>query len=429
MSTESINLENFQLSKIIAVLLKSQDYQFTKTFLDQITDLTIRYLHTIVSNLQEYTQLQRRKIPSLSDLNILLKFHEISINDLIIEILKSKKFKNHNQINSIINTNQQQDIEENESSLPFFQNETYAITKVVPNNIKKPNYIPNYLPDLPPDYTYQTTSQYNEPINDLKQLRIKLIEESRLTEKALYKLIENDEVELNKKIKFENELSELLRKQQEQEEVVKRKEDDGKMDGIEEAKSGDVTEVKSGDTTKVKKEEETDTSIEPITTTELSANIEPSPTTEIKEEISEQVTPTQDSINKFDFIEYAKKRKKIALKKQKLKELKNEKRQSNIFMKAETYYSPYATKQPNEEINQYFKNILNEEFKKVIVSIRINEIKKQEEIQKQKELKELKEKEFKEQNEIQFNFGNNNNNSVLNGNDDDDIDSDDMDDF
>ncbi|KAI5952274.1 hypothetical protein KGF54_003140 [Candida jiufengensis] len=376
MTTELIEPEELQFTKVIAVLLNSRNYQFSETFLKQITELATRYLNTIIFNLLEYTQLQRRKQPSISDINILLKLHEISSEDLFEEVLKSKKFQNHQQIKQILNS-KQKPFDYTESSLPFFQNEHYAITNVVPNLKVKPNYIPHYLPDLPPDYTYQSTDIYSEPLTDLKELRIKLVEESRLTEKALYKLIENDEVESNKKLKFENELKELLQKQKSIKEVL---EEDPQPKEPKITKSDDrIIEI-----------------------------------------------PNDKAVYKFDFIEYAKKRKLMTQKKQKQAELKRQKRDQNIFIKAETYYSPYATKSPTLETNEFFTNILNKEFKNVIVSIRSNEFKKKEQKRIQKELKVQKEKEFRQQNEIQFNFQNSNSNGFNNNSD---IDSDDMDDF
>lgn len=92
-------------------------------------------------------------------------------------------------------------------------------------------------------------------------------------------------------------------------------------------------------------------------------------------------TTFNEPANKFDFAKYAQQRKDLRLRKQaKLKE-QQQKREADIFMKAELYYSPYATMNPTLETDKYFKDILNDEFKEVIVSIRSSEKKETERIE------------------------------------------------
>ncbi|CAI5759079.1 unnamed protein product [Candida verbasci] len=310
---------DLQFKQIVGNILLSKSYTCSQSFLDQLTELSIEYFDGLISNLADYTKLQRRRLPSKSDLNTLLKLRKISLNGIVDEKINSKDIKHINLI------------EESETSS---YNEQYSITKLVPRINERPNYIPSYLPDLPPDYTYQSTPEYTETLTDLKKLRIKLVEESRLTEKSLYKLIENDEIEWKEKL--EKELSVL----------------------------------------------------------------EPEPIEEVKPVENKE---TEEEF-KFDFTKYANQRREALEKRANMVENKRKQRKQNIFMEAEVYYSPYLTKQPTEEINKYFQEILHNEFKHVIKSIRHQTELKEERLKKERELKEAELEEKRRLNEIQFNF-------------------------
>lgn len=385
-----------QMAKIIAILLNSQDYHFTEEFLSQVFELTTEYMNHLLGNLLEYTQLQRRRKPGLSDIKIVLEEDGILPNILADQVQFSKNFPNkHKQrIQAVITKDQEAFTNNNISS-----NEQYAITEVVPNIKTKPPYIPAYLPDLPPDYTYQSTPTFSQPLTDLKQLRTKLVQESRLTEESLYKLIESDTSELKKRLQFEEELMELMKNK--------------------------LTDDLQGEVT---------TSVENEKAEKLAGTIEetnqPSGTVEGTNQLPGTVEGTNQPSGsplaapfKFDFVKYAQQRKALALRKKAELEEAQKKRDADVFMKAELYYSPYATEKPTRETDKYFKDLLNDEFKKVIVSVRLAEEMKQRETAERKELKEKQEKEFKEQNEIQFNF------QQRGAIDSSDIDSDAMEDF
>lgn len=191
------------LERIVGTLLETRNYTFTEQFLDQLTELTLQFVNELSADLSKYTRIQRRQQPSLSDIKLLLKLKHISINELIREIELSKKFTYRKQLASLLDQLVEEPIKE--QSRPFFDQS--SITELVPRLNVKPDYIPSYLPDLPPDYTYQSTPEYMETLTDLKKLRMKLVEESRMTENSLYKLIEYDDIEWRQK--FEQELVEL----------------------------------------------------------------------------------------------------------------------------------------------------------------------------------------------------------------------------
>ena len=185
------------------------------------------------------------------------------------------------------------------------------------NTDNKPRYIPSYLPDLPPDYTYQSTPEYNKPLTDLKELRIRLVQESRMTEDSLYKLIENDEIEWRKK--FEDELKEMKDESNDMEDVEKSEDERKDMEkedktAISDAIKEDISRAepdKQVPTVPIKEESATaTTSTSTTTTTPVAPITTPTvPVTTTKPETKEDF--------KFDIVEYAQKRKRLKLKRNK----------------------------------------------------------------------------------------------------------------
>ena len=424
-----------QLTKIIAVLLNDQGYHFTEEFLGQVYDLATEYMNHLLANLLEYTVLQRRRKPSLSDLKLALEENDLLPDILAEQIQISKIFlKSHAQQIQAVMADHNEEPADNEN----YVNEHYAIMEVVPNMTTRPNYIPSYMPDLPPDYTYQSTPSYSQPLTDLKQLRTKLVQESRLTEESLYKLIESDASELKLKAEFEKELTELAETENgvvSVEEVVPKVEEvkvpETPVEQSVESKVESKVEPTVEPTVEQPAEQIVENTVAPKAeqtaeqAVQLSMEATAEPIVENTVEPTEETTePTIiEPANKFDFIEYAQKRKNARLRKQAKLEEQKQKRDSDIFMKAELYFSPYAMKNPTHETNKYFKDILDNEFKKVIVSVRLEEERRRKELAAQKELKERQEREFRAQHEIQFNF------EQRNVSDSSDLDSDAMEDF
>ncbi|EGW32704.1 uncharacterized protein SPAPADRAFT_149783 [Spathaspora passalidarum NRRL Y-27907] len=343
---EESSAMDFAFEKVIAIILQSKQFHCSRDFLDELTDLTIRFLNDLVGSLSEYTRLQRRQKPALSDMKLLFNLKGIDFNEIAEEISLCRNFKKSQSLvtemkrveNQIIQAQSERnntEVEENSPSLPFIINEQYEITNLVPRLNTKPSYVPGYLPDFPPDFTYQSTPKYMETITDLKELRLKLVSESRMIEKPLYNLIESDDKKW--RAKFEEELSEFEREKQ-----------DKKVEGTH------VPETKS-----------------------------------------------------FDFIAYAQKRKSIAEKQKQDLDNRIKARETNLFMKAELYYSPYSTIRPTPEIESYFKNVITDGFKDVITSVRKAEREKQERTQKLLEERTKRERELEAQrkaNEISINF-------------------------
>lgn len=220
-STQSItSFADLQLMKILLVLLQSKGIRINEDALVQLTEKAKQYFHELSNHLQEYTEIQRRKIPILADVQLLFRLNNLKVDSLYQESLNSKIIheKYRNQLASITqshiegaNESKNEDIElENQldvDSLPFFNNEHYDIAELVHSKVGRPDYIPSYLPDLPPDYTYQSTPNYIDTITDLKTLRLNLVNQSRSTEISLNELVDDEQRKW--KAKFEQELEEL----------------------------------------------------------------------------------------------------------------------------------------------------------------------------------------------------------------------------
>lgn len=365
---------DFQLSKVVGLMLSSQNLSYSQEFLTEVTDLSIIYLHDIIDSLRKFTELQRRSRPSIGDTRLLLRTKGIPTLHLYDEYVKSKQFSKRNELNVIdqqtnhiiqeLDTATYQ-LDKEDPSLPFFANESYEITQLVPKSAGKPIYIPEDFPDLPPDYTYQKTSEYMELVDDLKEIRLKSVEESRMTDESLYNLIENDDRIW--KTNFEQELAQDI--ESDEESIISANGQDKNTDVETPVNIGDEPEIK---------------------------------------QFGEEPDKPQSG-KAFDFEEYAKKRKNIIEKRKLATEKKRRLRQENIFMIAEKKYSPYAASIPSEDDDKFFKDVISKEFKSIIKAVRVAETKKQLQIAEILEKRKQQEKEKSEQIEFGFSFNTNTN--------------------
>jgi transcription initiation factor TFIID subunit 8 len=455
----------FQLSKVVRILLRAKGIDCSNEFLDQLTELSLVYFKEVVDSLRKYTEMQRRRLPSLTDTKICLRMKGVHPTALYQEAEYCKKIgsKNRSRIEAVERQTleiiskmeaSEHEYSEEDPSLPFIVNEHYEIAELVPKQRERPNYIPSFLPDLPPDYTYQNTPKYMDRMSDLKELRIKLVQESRMTEKSLYDLVEDDEKLWRKN--FEQELLEMNEKEEEKQEEKEKEEKDRDIDAEKEKENVEtivetiveakIPELETSPAVNTSPEiseippsipqNQTEEIKDPIgamtevkdtigETTEANNNIGAIP--EVNTTILPPTLPPTDTkpkeIKKFDFVEYAQKRKQKLERIEKEIEDKIKKREANIFMKAEKYYSPYATVPISTEVNTYFKNILHEEFKSVVKSVRKAEAHKKRKIEEllvEKARKDKLREQERSKNEFGFNF-NHMNHSL----DEDDSDSED----
>lgn len=336
----------FQLKKSIAVHLKSRGRSFfTQQFLDMLASLATEYLHNLCVGLRTDMELQRRHLPSLSDIEVLFRCQGIRTLSIYEEALLTKKIyryikydvdrisKETQQIMTKLNDGDYH-VEESDPSYLFFTNECYEIALLVPTQTRRPSYIPEYFPELPPDYTFQHTPEYLSTITDLKRLRINLVEESRVAEKLLYNLIEDDDTRW--KTQLEGDLV--------QPNVQRELEADRKATSIASAArnvepNDDVVELESG-----KERVSSDTTIDPLEGT-----------------VNSQT---------FDIVKYAKLRHLIHERRRTKIEERRGQRQKNPFMNMEKYYLPYAVYSHTPETAAKFDELVITGFKEVISQVR-----------------------------------------------------------
>lgn len=407
----------FQFSKLIGIILKSKGLDYSDDFLSQMSDLSITYFHDIIETLKKFTEIQRRKKPSISDTELCFRMKGIKPDKLYKEYEETnqiaKKYKSeiglvNKQTTELIKEFKEENkFDENDPSLLFFTNEHYEITELIPKQSSKPIYIPYYLPDLPPDYTYQKTPKYMDMITDLKQLRLKLVDESRLTEKSLYNLIDDDEKKW--KENFEKQIRDTLL------EVDEDVDSENKNSVMSETDQKNQTDIGTPIPDNHLDEKETKPQPAELNTTVENLAEAGNADEALQDKKETQPTHTEGEprkllpdVKRFDFVAYAQKRSDLQRKKENEIERKRKLRESNIFFEAEKYYSPYATLPVTHEVDLYFANIVHDEFMSVIRSVRTAEKKKKRKVEKilreKAEREQAKEKE-REKMGLGFSFG------------------------
>lgn len=432
---------DYQLAQVVGVILEAKGFHYSQDFLEEITNQGILYFHELVRTLGKFTELQRRTRPSASDLEVTLS--ELAINpshvydthNKLVRICVEENPVTRKQINTVSAKSQeiarslaekQVEFDESDPSLPFYSNEHYEITELVPQKTLKPSYIPDYFPELPPDFTYHSTPQYMKMLTDLKEMRLKLVSESRMQENSLYVLMDNEEIRW--KERFEHDLSEMEDEKSSDDEIDNvMSESETKVHTdvespvhepeLEKHSNNDQIEKEPKEGTAKQNEAPKDENLVPtesqpitqtdtkeiITVAESIPEIQPVPTS-TETAIPAKEPPKPDS-TKFDIEDYA--RKRLALRRQREDQLeeRHAKRKANVFLRAEQYFSPYAVQHADEEIKAEFRVILQQEFKLAINSIRKAEIKKKQTIEKILQERAKKEREREQEREkVQFGF-------------------------
>ncbi|KAL7662436.1 Transcription initiation factor TFIID subunit 8 [[Candida] zeylanoides] len=313
-SIDTATAEDLLLLKIIALMLQSTQIAVSEEALWRIADLTALYLHDLVETLHKYTELQRKSRPSKSDVVLLLQAKHIEPGHLHREFERAGAFSGTAQhavaqrLEAVARAGPHEEV---------LGNEHYEIADLVPRSAAKPAYVPSFLPDLPPDYTYQATPQYMKRSTDMRAMRVKLVEESRLTERSLYSLADDDEDKWRQSLEREMEHGD-----------TGDSDEDSLMDRAE-----PPTDVESVDG-------------------EVAAK------------------PGVAGSKRFDIVRYAHHRLKIRAAREARVAAQRQARAANVFVAAEEHFSPYATKEVTPEIERHYESLLQNAFKEVIVSVR-----------------------------------------------------------
>lgn len=203
---ESTNLVDFELRKFVGLTIQTSAHNpsFSGEYLEEVSRLTTQFMDTFSSTLRKLTDIQRHSLPGIVDLQLCMEMLDITPTDLYQEYLRNKALPHsvrqqaarlRVEVEHMLKEYyaDKYDLHKDDPSLVFYTNEQYEIAALVPQQTKSRDYIPEYFPELPPDFTYRLTSSFMETMTELKKIKMKLFEESRLNEASLYKLIDDDE--------------------------------------------------------------------------------------------------------------------------------------------------------------------------------------------------------------------------------------------
>lgn len=403
---DDLDSVDFHLRKLVGLTIQSSknNPRFTAEVLDEITDLTSQYMHSMIESLHKFTEVQRHRVPGIADLEMCFQAQNISPAELYEEYQRTKTLDPNTtasahtiskQLNQMLRdyNAEHYHLDKDDPSLVFHANEQYEIAALVPRQNRPRNYIPGYFPDLPPDFTYTLTGDYMQRLLELKEIKVKLADESRLNEASLYKLIDDDEARWSGSL--EQALESLEQSEFDEEEVMS-------LAGGKDLLSDAETPSHEGEIQKHPQGEEPSH----VPTTEAPgclAAAEPagSPPTA---EASGSLAAANHPKNRFDFVAYARKR-RLANERFAVEMLRRRKlREKNVFMKAETLYSSSAKLVPTKEDKQYFEHVLESRFRKVIKATRKAEAAKAASLQALLEKKRSAEKEQEQSNGV-YEFG------------------------
>ena len=203
---ETAGSMDFELRKLVGLVVCSSanNPAFSNEFLQEMTDLAAQFMCAFSSTLRKLTDLQRHSVAGVADLELCLQMLHMSPTDLYQEYMRNKMLPDsvhqravplRREVEHMLDDYyaEKYELDKDDPSLVFFTNEQYEIAALVPLQSKSRSYIPEYFPELPPDFTYRLTNSYMDTITELKKIKMKLFEESRLNEGSLYKLIDDDE--------------------------------------------------------------------------------------------------------------------------------------------------------------------------------------------------------------------------------------------
>ncbi|WPK26272.1 hypothetical protein PUMCH_003621 [Australozyma saopauloensis] len=399
----SANVIDFELQKLVGLIVKSspKNPAFSAEYIHEVTDLSIKFMDLFCTTLRKLTDLQRHSLPGVADLELCLQKLDISPADLHTEYIRHKSLPNSvrqqaarlkGEVDHLLSeyNAEKYDLHKDDPSLVFYTNEQYEIAALVPQQMRSRDYIPEYFPELPPDFTYRLTSSFMDTTLELKKIKMKLFEESRLNESSLHKLIDDDEKrwleELNEQLAEDSEddsadenedimsvggenLSEIespLPDLLEHELKAIGDQDHGTardilLDGEKVTPDDKKSDAHHNDmdSAKVINEEAGDVQLNMV-----NASLSHS---------AMQTSVLRNSVKNdaaFDFVSYARKR-KLALEKPH-KDLERQKflRSQNYYLQAEKKFSCYATDVPTKADFQWVDGILDRSFKNVIRATR-----------------------------------------------------------
>lgn len=171
---------------------KLSKVRINKSTIDEFTILTDSFMDNLLQRLKRLTEVQRRRSPNVSDIELLLQEGIVDLSGLnesydqcnLLQQLSPKREAQLSQIKSLGEQLERKTVLEPSNSLEW-------IDKVTKRKLTR-DYIPKWMPVLPPEHTWKSSPRFTERVRDPKILRERLVVEGRLGEKALEHIVVNE---------------------------------------------------------------------------------------------------------------------------------------------------------------------------------------------------------------------------------------------
>lgn len=184
-------------SRGVAALLDSRKINVTHSAFDHLILIAEEYLCGLIEELKKAAKFQRRLTPSISDVLILLRLSGLEVGNLDEEYEKEQKMPT-------ILPQEWNDIEldmlpvvDHDSTELFMAQRGSDVASLIPSRKERGAHIPSWMPPFPPDHTFMTTPSLPERVTDPRALREMIVQEGQLAEQALRRLTGVIEVDEN----------------------------------------------------------------------------------------------------------------------------------------------------------------------------------------------------------------------------------------
>lgn len=164
----------------------AEDCVFERGVLEQLVLLAEQRLLALGAHLHRLAEMQRRARPAVADVALLLYLHRINWVDLEREARRTPALEQLPTVHALNSLLFEPDLAELAAPARVFFDTTRSLA---PATRAPPLGALPWMPPLPPDHTYLQTASHPSEVRNLWQVRQQLVEESRLAERALQRLL------------------------------------------------------------------------------------------------------------------------------------------------------------------------------------------------------------------------------------------------
>lgn len=175
-------------SRAVAALLDSRKITVTHSVFDHLIFIAEDYLCNLIQELKKAARIQRRTVPSIGDILILLRLSGLHVG------LLDEEYQKEQEMPTILPP-AWTDIElsmlptvEHDSTELFLSSRGSDVASLIPSHKQRGSHIPKWMPPFPPDHTFMTTPSLPERVTDPRALREMIVQEGQLAEHALRRL-------------------------------------------------------------------------------------------------------------------------------------------------------------------------------------------------------------------------------------------------